>query len=53
MVYSFLGFQKIISKGRKLNKVWADQGSEFYNNSFNDFLKMNHIENVLNIISVI
>ena len=38
------GFQKIISKGRKPNKVWADPGSEFYNNSFKDFLKMNNIE---------
>ena len=24
-------FQKIISKGRKPNKIWVDQGSEFYN----------------------
>ena len=38
------GFQKIISKGRKPNKIWTDQGSEFYNNSFRDFLKMNNIE---------
>ena len=38
------GFQKIISKGRKPNKIWTDQGSEFYNNSFKDFLKMNNIE---------
>ena len=38
------GFQKIISKGRKPNKIWADQGSEFYNNSFTDFLKTNNIE---------
>ena len=29
-------FQKIISKGRKPNKIWIDQGSEFYN-SFKDF----------------
>ena len=33
-------FQKIISKGRKPNKIWVDQGSEFYNNSFKDFLKI-------------
>ena len=33
-------FQKTISKGRKPNKIWVDQGSEFYNN----FLKMNNIE---------
>ena len=38
------GFQKIISKGRKPNKIWVDQGSEFYNNSFKDFLKINNIE---------
>ena len=25
-------FQKIISEGRKTNKIWVDQGSEFYNN---------------------
>ena len=37
-------FQKIISKGRKPNKIWVDQGSEFYNNSFKDFFKMNNIE---------
>ena len=32
-------FQKIISKGRKPNKIWVDQSREFYNNSFNRFLK--------------
>ena len=37
-------FQKITSKGRKPNKIWADQGSGFYNNSFKKFLKMNNIE---------
>ena len=37
-------FQKIISKGRKPNKTWVDQGSEFYNQSFKDFLKINNIE---------
>ena len=37
-------FQKIISKGRKPNKIWVDQGSEFYNNFFKDFLKTNNIE---------
>ena len=36
-------FKKIISK-RKPNKIWVDQGSEFYNNSFKDFLKINNIE---------
>ena len=41
-------FKKIISEGteaeskgrRKPNKIWFDQGSEFYNNSFKDFLKI-------------
>ena len=40
----FNGFQKIISKGRKPNETWTDQGSEFSNNSFKGFLKMNNIE---------
>ena len=37
-------FQKIITEGRKPNKIWVDQGSEFYNNCFKDFLKINNIE---------
>ena len=38
-------FKKIISEGqRKSNKIWVDQGSEFYNQSFQDFLKINNIE---------
>ena len=37
-------FQKIISEARETNKIWVDQGSEFYNNSFKDFLKVNNIE---------
>ena len=37
-------FKKIISKERKPNKIWVDQGSEFYNQSFKDFLKTNNIE---------
>ena len=37
-------FQKIISEGRKPNKIWVDQGGEFYNNSFKIFLKINSIE---------
>ena len=37
-------FQEIISKERKPNKIWVDQGSEFYNQSFKDFLKINNIE---------
>ena len=34
--------QKIISERRKSNKIWVDQGSEFYNNLC--FLKINKIE---------
>ena len=30
-------FQKIISKGRKPNKIWVDQGGEFYNKLFEVF----------------
>ena len=41
---SINAFQKIISEGRKSNNIWVDQGSEFYNNSFKDFLKVNNIE---------
>ena len=37
-------FQKIISERRKPNKIWVDQGSEFYNNTFKDFLRINNIE---------
>ena len=37
-------FKEIVSEGRKPNKIWADQGSEFYNNSFKDFLKINDTE---------
>ena len=33
-------FQKIISEGRKPNKIWFDHGSEFCDNSFKDFLKI-------------
>ena len=37
--------KKIVSKGqRKPNKIWVDQGNEFYNKSFKDFLKINNIE---------
>ena len=36
-------FKKIILK-RKPNKIWVDKGSEFYNQSFKDFLKINNIE---------
>ena len=37
-------FEKIISKGRKPNKIWVDQGSEFYNTTFKDFLKITNTE---------
>ena len=37
-------FQKIISKRRKPNKMWVDQGGEFYNNLLKRFLKNNNIE---------
>ena len=38
-------FKKIVSKGQgKANKIWVNQGSEFYNQSFKDFLKINSIE---------
>ena len=30
-------FQNIISERRKPNKIWADQGSKFYNNCFKVF----------------
>ena len=37
-------FKEIFSKARKPNKIWLDQGSEFYNHSFKDFLKINNYE---------
>ena len=37
-------FKKIISGQRKPNKIWNDRGSEFYNKSYEDFLKINNIE---------
>ena len=36
-------FKKTISKGRKPNNIWVDQGNEFYY-SFKDFKKINNIE---------
>ena len=36
--------KKIFSEGRKPNKIWVDQGSEFYYKSFTDFRKINNIE---------
>ena len=38
------GFKKIIKQsGRKPNKIWVDQGSEFYNNDFKKCLSGNNI----------
>ena len=31
-------FQKVISKGRKPDKIWVDQGGEFHNKPFKRFL---------------
>ena len=39
-----IAFKKIISEGHKPNKIWVDQGSEFHNNAFKYFLKINNIE---------
>ena len=37
-------FQKIVSEGRKSNKIWVDQGGKFYNNLFKRFFKINSIQ---------
>ena len=37
-------FPKIISQKCKPNKIWVDQGGEFYNKLFKRFLKINNIE---------
>ena len=38
-------FQSILDNSeRKANKIWVDQGSEFYNSSFKTRLNENHIE---------
>ena len=37
-------FKKMISEKIKSNKILIDQGSEFYNKSFKNFLKINNIE---------
>ena len=38
-------FQKLLdSSERKPNKMWVDQGSEYYNFQFENFLKGNNIE---------
>ena len=36
--------KKIISNRKKPNKIWVDQASELYYNTFKDFLKINNIE---------
>ena len=35
--------KNLSNSNRKPNKIWVDQGSEFYNKSFKDFLKINNI----------
>ena len=37
-------FQKIISEGRKRNKIRVDQCGEFYKNIFKSVLKINNFE---------
>ena len=38
-------FKKILSdSNRKPNKIWVNQGTEFYNKPLKDFLKINNIE---------
>ena len=38
-------FQSILSNSKRIpNKIWVDQGSEFYNNYFKKWLKNNDIE---------
>ena len=37
-------FKKNNLRKKKAIKIWDDQGSKFYNNSFKDFLKINNIE---------
>ena len=37
-------FQKLISKGRTPNKIWVDQGGEFYNKHFKRYWKINNIK---------
>ena len=40
----FNAFGKTISKGRRPNKIWVDQGGKFCNNLFKRFLKIINIE---------
>ena len=38
-------FQKILDNStRKLNKIWVDKGSEFYNSSLKNYLKDTDID---------
>ena len=37
-------FQEIDESNHKLNKVWVDKGSEFYNRSVKSWLEKNAIE---------
>ena len=37
-------FHKIVSKGRKPNKIQVDQGGDIYNNLFKRFLEINNLE---------
>ena len=40
-----VAFQKILDEsGHKLNKIWVDKGSEFYNRSMKTWLQDNYIE---------
>ena len=39
----FNAFHKMISKRRKSNKIWIDQGGELHNNLFKRFLKINNL----------
>ena len=40
-----MNFKKMLSdSNRKPKKIWTGQGSEFYNNAFKDFLKINNIK---------
>ena len=47
------GFKKILSSGRKPNKIWVDHGSEFYNNKFKSCLKKMTLKCIQNIMKKI
>ena len=40
-------------KRKKPNKIWLDQGGEFYNKVFQSFLKINNIKCIQHIIKKI